>query len=140
MFKQNKEADQQLDRIGTAVLRSAAADEEDIERAAATPFLFTRVRAAIAEEQSRSEDTGGWLSLLFVARRAIPAMALVALFAGILTVWSAQVNPPAGWNRLDDEALADTRDPGIEQTILANSLSQDEILSIVVDRNEREQR
>jgi len=35
---------------------------------------------------------------------------------------------------LEDEALSDTRDPGVEQTVLSrNTLSRDEVLGIVVD-------
>ena len=38
----------------------------------------------------------------------------------------------------EDEALTDTRDPGVEQAILTrNALSPDEVFSIVVDRNAR---
>jgi hypothetical protein len=74
-----------------------------------------------------------------VARRAIPAMALVAILAAILTIWSMQpmASPPAGYG-LEDEALTDTRDPGVEQAIFTRkALSPDEVFTIVVDRNAR---
>src|SRR5712692_8647981 len=103
MFKSNQEKDEQLDRAGRIVLRAAASDEAECDAAASSPFLFTRVRAAIAEEQRRREDAGGWLSIFFVARRAVPAMALVTLLAAILTVWSAQLGAPA--SPVDDDAL-----------------------------------
>jgi len=118
------------------IMRSAAAREEDTEAAASSPFLFTRVRAAIAAEQ-RLQEEGGWLSMILVARRAVPAMALVAILAALLTVWSAgpALNgaPAAGG---DEEALFEMTDPGVEQTVLASrGLSRDDVFNIVVDRN-----
>lgn len=134
MFKANRQNKEQLDHAGRLVLLAAARNDDEVEAAASSPFLYTRLRAAIAEEKRRQEETGGWLSLLFVARRAIPAMALVAVFSAILMMWPIQPSAPAGLLGLEDEALSDTRDPGVEQTILSrNTLSRDEVLGIVVD-------
>lgn len=137
----NRQMNEQLDRAGKLVLLAAAADESETEAAASSPFLYTRLRAAIAEEHRR-EEAGGWLSLLFVARRAVPAMALIAALAAVLTLWSAQLGAPTNNIGLDDEAFFDSRDNGVEQSILAgnNSLSRDEVFGIVVDQNEREKR
>lgn len=134
MFKANRQIEEQLDRAGRVVLLAAARNDDEIEAAASSPYLYTRLRAAIAEEERRRDESGGWLPLLFVARRAIPAMTLIAVFSAILMIWSMQTSAPAGWYRLDDEALSDTRDPGVEQTILSrNALSRDEVFGIVVD-------
>lgn len=135
MFRANDQRNEELDRAGKVVLRSAVAREEDIEAAATSPFLFTRVRAAISGEQRADEDAGGWLSMILVARRAVPAMALVATLAAILTVWSAGFNSTAA--QADSEGLFGMPDPGVEQSVLAsrNGLSRDEIFNIVVDRN-----
>jgi hypothetical protein len=63
-------------------------------------------------------------------------MALVAIMAAVLTVWStpSTLAPVA---QADDEPLIGTLDPGVEQTVLAsrNGLSREEVFSIVVDRN-----
>lgn len=136
--RQNKE---QSDRAGRLVLLAAARNEAEVEAAATSPFLYQRVRARINEEGRRGEEWGGWLSVFLVARRAIPAMALVAMLAAVLTVWSMRPSaPPAGYG-IEDDALADTRDPGVEQAILTrNALSRDEVFSIVVDRNGFDQR
>ncbi|HSP63498.1 MAG TPA: hypothetical protein VLQ90_10995 [Pyrinomonadaceae bacterium] len=134
MFDSDKTENERLDRAGRMVLRAAAAGEAETEAAAASPFLFTRVRAAIATEQRRREEANGWLSIFFVARQAVPAMALIALLAAILTVWSAQLAaPPAPL--LDDEALFGGA--GVERTVLAdrNDLPPEEVFNIVVDRN-----
>ena len=135
MFDSDKTDNERLDCAGRMVLRAAASDEAGTEAAAASPFLFTRVRAAIAAEQRRREETSGWLSIFFVARQAVPAMALIALLAAILTVWSsAQLGAPTP-PILDDEALFGGA--GVEQTVLTdrNGLPPDEVFNIVVDRN-----
>ena len=136
MFKA-KQSKEELDRLGTVVLRSAAASEEDFEAAANAPFLSTRIRAAIAAGERSAEEAGSWLSLILVARKAVPAMALVATLAAILTVWSANpgfTSPPVP---NDDETLFEMQDPGVERTVLAsrNGLSRDEVFNIVVERN-----
>lgn len=130
-------AKQELDRAGRLVLNAAAAAESEIEAAATSPFLFTRIRAAIAEERTRADQTGSWLSLIRVARRAVPAMALIAILAAVLTVWPALLGGSAGPTPADEEVLFGPAEPGVEQAVLAsrNGLSRDEIFNIVVDRN-----
>jgi len=135
MFKAKSQRNSELDRIGKIVLRSAVAREEDLEAAASSPFLLARVRAAIASEQRLEEESGGWISVILVARRAVPAMVLVAILAAILTVWSAGLTSTAV--QADADGLFGISDPGVEQTVLAsrNGLSRDEIFNLVVDRN-----
>jgi hypothetical protein len=134
MFRKNRQIEEQLDRAGRLVLLAAARNDEETEAAASSPFLYTRLCSAIAEEKRRRDESGGWLPLFFVARRAIPAMALIAVLSAILMIWPMQTSAPTGLFGLEDEALSDTRDPGVEQTILSrNTLSRDEVLGIVVD-------
>jgi len=136
MFESNTPETEELDRAGKLILMAAAASESEIEAAASSPFMFTRVRAGINEERQRREESNGWGSLIQVAWRAVPAMALVAILAAVLTVWSTRFGfvptPPA-----DDEALIGALDPGVEQTVLTswNGLSRDEVFNIVLDRN-----
>ena len=134
MFKSDPLKDEELDRAGKLVLKAATASEPDVEAAATSPFLFTRVRAAIAEEKRQREDAGGWVSLIRIAWRAVPAMALIALLAAVLTVWSTQ---SAVVTQTDDETLIGALDPGVERTVLTsrNGLTRDEVFNIVVDRN-----
>jgi len=137
MFKSNSPRNEELDRVAKLVLRSASASESDIEAAASSPFLFTRVRAAI-NQGAEPEDSRGWLSIVQVAWRAVPAMALVAIMAAGLTVWStstAPVSVPVA--QADDELLIGALDPGVEKTVLAsrNGLSRDDVFNIVVERN-----
>src|ERR1043166_3750407 len=137
MFKANSQKNEDLDRVGRVVLKSAAADAEAVEAAASSPFLFTRVRAAINEDRGHAEESGSWRSLILVARRAVPVMALVAILAAVLTIWSAGISLSSTPAPLDDEALFGPAEPGVEQTVLArgNGLSREEVFNIVVDRN-----
>jgi hypothetical protein len=137
MFKANSQKNEELDQVGRVVLKSAAADAETVEAAATSSFLFTRVRAAINENGGRAEEAGSFLSLIMVARRAVPVMALVAILAAVLTIWSAGISFSSTPPQLDDEALFGASDPGVEQAVLAsrNGLSRDEVFNIVVDRN-----
>jgi broad specificity phosphatase PhoE len=136
MFKTSRQKNEDLDLIGKVILRSAAAKEEDVEAAASSPFLFTRVRAAITAEQRLQEESGSWLSLILVARRAVPAMALVAILAAVLTVWSAGPALSGAQAQADEEGLPMLLEPGVEQAVLASrGLSRDDVFNIVVDRN-----
>ena len=137
MFKNKTPKNEELDRLGKVILRSAVAEEKHREAAASSPFLFTRIRAAIVDKKRQEEEAGSWLSMIFVARRAVPAMALVATLAALLTVWPAGPGLTGTSSQSDDEALFGMPDPGVEQTVLTsrNGLSRDEIFNIVVDRN-----
>ena len=135
IFKASRQKNEELDLIGKVILRSAGAREEDAEAAASSPFLFTRVRAAIAAEQRLQEESGSWLSLILVARRAVPAMALVATLAAV-TVWSASPALNGTQAQADEEGPFSLLDEGVEQTVLASrGLSRDDVFNIVVDRN-----
>ena len=135
MFESKTHKAEQLDRAGKLILMAAVASESEIEAAAFSPFLFTRVRAGIDEERRRREESSGWLSLIQVAWRAVPAMALVAILAAVLTVWSTGFVVPTP--QADDEPLIGALDPGVEQTVLTsrNGLSREEVFNIVLDRN-----
>jgi hypothetical protein len=132
----NPQDNESIDRLGQVVLRSAAQNDEASQAAADAPFLYTRVRARIADEMRR--ESGIWSSLFLIARRAVPAMALIALLAATFMFWASRSTVSPGWNRLDDEALADTGNPGVEQTVLSrNNLSNEDVFNIVLEHNER---
>ena len=134
MFKSNSPQNEELDRVAKLVLKAASASESDIEAASSSPFLFTRIRASINE--GPEPDSRGWLSLIQVAWRAVPAMALVAIMAAGLTVWSTQTAPvPVA--QADDEPLIGALDPGVEKTVLAsrNGPSREDVFNIIVERN-----
>ena len=128
--------DEQLDRVGQALVR-AAVNEEAGAQAANAPFLHTRLRARIKTEQARrAEADEGWLALLAIARRAVPALTAVTAFIFALMLWLASGGSAPTANGFSDEAFFDARETGVEQTVLAgsNNLSRDDVLNIVVER------
>ena len=137
MLKANNQKNEELDQVGRLILKAAVAEEKEVEAAASSPFLFTRVRAAIAAGPREEEDSRNWLSLILVARRAVPVMALVAIVAAVLTIMSMQIGSVPLSSQSYDEALFDVPDAGVEQTVLASrsGLSRDDVFNIVVDRN-----
>jgi hypothetical protein len=142
--KKDAGAVEELERLGRLIVRASAANEAEAEAVAASPFLYTRLRARINAEQEARLAGGAetWLTLLGVVWRSVPAMALVALFAFIL-FWTSNfgmtgtaVSPGV----LSDEALMDARDDGIENVVFAERrpLSSDDVLATIIQQDERE--
>ncbi len=133
--------DEQLDRVGQMLVR-AAENEEAFESAATSPFLYTRLRARIsaAEQTQQTVVDEGWLALLAVARRAVPAMTAVAAIVLTLMLWLASGSAPAA-NGFGDEAYYGS-EAGVEQAVLAGTqnLSRDDVLTIVVAHEEQGRR
>ncbi|MDQ3908266.1 MAG: hypothetical protein M3268_07960 [Acidobacteriota bacterium] len=132
-----KFSDEQLDSVGRLLVRSASSGVDDAEVAAASPFLYTRVASRI-EERRRAQEDDGWLSLLAVAWRAVPAMAAVAALALALLLWfgisgagGAQATPLG-----DEAALVGARGNGPVSVVLTDGdqLSRDDVFELVVNR------
>lgn len=139
--KKDAAAVEELERLGRSVVRASAANEAEVEAVAASPFLYTRLRARIeAEQERRAGGAETWRALLGVVWRSVPAMALVALFAFILFWTSNFGNGPASPGVLSDEALLDARDAGIESVVFAERrpLSSDDVLATILQGDERE--
>jgi hypothetical protein len=81
--------DEMLNRFSDELLRASEAGEAEISTAAASPFLYRRIRVRIeAEERRLAQQRGAWLSMLAGVKHAIPVMvafAVVALASLILT-------------------------------------------------------
>lgn len=78
----NRIDDEKLDRFGNELMRAFEASEAEIHNAAASPFLFRRIRARIEAEQRRlAEESNPWLALFAQVRQAIPVFALLAVVA-----------------------------------------------------------
>lgn len=128
--------DERLDPIARAALLSAARGADDAADAvASSPFLYTRIAARI-EERRRAQGEEGWLTLLAVAWRAVPVMAVVAMVAAALLFWIGISGATASSNQTGYEALLDTRGSGLVTTVLAerDQLSHDDVLDIVIAR------
>jgi len=116
-----------LDRLGSEIIRVSASNEVEGEAAAASPFLYARVRTRIAAEERERQEGESWFAMLGVVWRAIPAMAMVALMAVVLFLSSG-----TGTNGLSEDADSDT---GVESLVSADNLvlSSDEVLATILN-------
>lgn len=128
-----------LDRAARLVVRAAARGDAEAAAVAASPFLYSRVRARV-EERRRAQADEGWLTLLAVAWRALPVMAVVAAIASALLLWIGLAGVTGAANGRGFEALSDTRGAGVVSTVLSDNdqLSHDDVLQIVVNHDETE--
>ncbi|HEY0407583.1 MAG TPA: hypothetical protein VGC89_17745 [Pyrinomonadaceae bacterium] len=136
--KREQGLNERLDSLAREVVRAAARNETAAEAVAASPFLYARLRSRIKAERERREEGESWFTLLGIVWRAVPAMALTAIFAFAL-FWSASIGarPPSNFSV---ESLLDTRDAGIQHVVFADRqpLSSDEVLATILNEDERE--
>ncbi|CAN5340724.1 hypothetical protein BH18ACI2_BH18ACI2_04800 [soil metagenome] len=136
--KERRQLDERLDRFGRELLRSAAVSEAEAEVVASSPFLYARVRARIAVERERRAAGENWLSLLTVAQRAVPAMALSAALAFGMFWFGSGDNlfEPS----VIEEALFAANDTRIERVVFAErgTLSNDDMLETILNDGELE--
>jgi hypothetical protein len=126
-----------LDRFGHKIIRASAANNQEAEQAASNAFLYTRVRARINAERVRREEGERWRTLFGVVWRAVPAMALVAIFAVVLFLSSGVTRTIGSYS---DEALLGERDAGVERVVFATDrqpLSSDDVLATILNDEER---
>jgi hypothetical protein len=134
----NSKLEGRLDRLGRTVVRAAASDDGEADAAASSPFSYARLRARIAAEAARREEGEGWLAVLGVVWRAVPAMALVAVlaFAMFLSAGTATQTQQG----FSDEALLGRNNAGVEQLVFtdARSISNDDVLATIISEENRE--
>ncbi len=136
MFNRNRaNQEEALDRIGRALVRAAArAGEAEAERVAAEPYLFTRVRARIAERQRAGDESG----LLFLAlfRRTVPIMALATILA-LMLLWFGDGSVTG--TAFSDEVLLGTNQSTAERLLFSErrAISNDEVLATILARDDR---
>ena len=106
--------DVELDHLGRALLERAAATSEEINQAAALPFLYARIQARKIDVRSTRP------ALLSVARRVLVILALVTATATGLF-----------WLRLRETVAR----PAFESVLLGGvtSLSSDEVLEAFLE-------
>lgn len=133
--KAHKISDERLDRAGRIVVRSAASGDAQADAVAASPFLYARIAARI-EERRREQRDEGWLALVAVAWRAVPAMALVAALALALMLWFGISGAGGGTQLSDEAALVGAQGSGPVSVVLSDNgqLSHDDVFELVVDR------
>ncbi|MEW6126954.1 MAG: hypothetical protein AB1757_07940 [Acidobacteriota bacterium] len=69
-----------LDEAGRTICRSARATDDELAQAMASPFLFAKIRARIAQG---NPTTARPTSIFLIWRQAIPALLLVAMIATV---------------------------------------------------------
>lgn len=114
--------DEMLNRFSDELLRAFEAGEAEISAAAASPFLYRRIRVRIeAEERRMARQRGVWLSMLAGVKHAIPALlafAVVAVASLILTPSLSKHWPAGGGNEEPPTLMLDVF-----------SFSQDELIA-----------
>jgi hypothetical protein len=90
--------DETLNRFSGELLRAFEAGEAEISNAAASPFLYRRIRVRIETEERRlAQQRGAWLSMLAGVKHAIPALLAFAVVAvASLMLTPSQQTPTAG--------------------------------------------
>lgn len=133
--KKHRGFDEQLDRVGREIVRASGKNETEAESAASAPFLYARVRARIAAERRRREAGENWLSLLTVARRAVPAMALSAVIAFGVFLFGGNTSFEQSFD--DDDVLFAANDTGVGRVVFddTDALSNDEMLDTIMSGN-----
>jgi hypothetical protein len=116
--------DETLNRFGGELLRAFEAGEAEISNAAASPFLYRRIRVRIeAEERRLAQQRGVWLSLLAGVKHAIPTLLAFAVVAvASLMLAPSQQGPAAGAGNQDTPTLMED----------VFSFSQDELIASAV--------
>jgi hypothetical protein len=81
-WKKNNITDEQLNRFSNEVFDALHVSEKEINATAQSPFLLRRIQVRIeAEARRRAEANNPWQLWLLTFKQAVPAMALLALFA-----------------------------------------------------------
>ena len=115
--------EEMLNRFSDELLRAFEAGESEISTAAASPFLYRRIRVRIeAEERRIARQRGAWMSLLAGVKHAIPLMAACAVIAVASLILEPSRQQPAG---LTNE------EPTLMQDVF--SFSQDELIASVAE-------
>lgn len=128
--KREEGRERALERVGREVLRASGASAEEAERVAASGFLYARVRARIAAERERREESEWWRAAFAVLWRAVPATAAVAALAFALLLFAT-----AGRGRGAEAAFLSPSDVGVEGVVFddGRGLSNDEVLETILE-------
>jgi hypothetical protein len=137
-----KERLERLDALGREIVLSSAADEDEAERAASSPFLYARLRTRVAQERARLDEADDWRAALRIVLRAVPTVAVVAALALALFVSVLFGTTPGGGREYDEATLLGERDTGVEHVVFTDraALTSDEVLATIIDDEREPQR
>jgi anti-sigma-K factor RskA len=128
---------EELDCVGRHITRASVLADDEAGDIAAAPFLFTRVRARIADRE-QSESGRIWSGFRTASLKAIPAMIIVAVVSCGLSLYTSgnkSTNPA-----FSVDAYLGTNEAGIENMVFAEkrTLTTEEVLATILNRDERE--
>ncbi len=137
-----KEGLERLDALAREVVRASAANEDEADAVAASPFLYARVRARVASERALLEEADDWRAALRIFSPAVPTVAVVAALASALFVSALLGASPATVAERDDSTLLGERDTSVEQVVFTerSTLTSDEVLETIIDEDREAQR
>ena len=135
--RRDHESAERLDSLASDVVRALATNSSEAESVANSPFLYTRIRSRIDAERKRREEGEGWLAMLGVIWRTVPAMALVAVLAVVMFLSTAST--PIGPSNTNYDSLLGERDGADEQMVFADrqSVSSDDVLETIFSEDEQ---
>ena len=128
---------EELDCVGRHITRASVLADNEAGDIAAAAFLFTRVRARIADHE-QSESGRIWSGFRAASLKAIPAMIIVAVVSCGLSLYTSgnkSTNPA-----FSVDAYLGTNEAGIENMVFAEkrTLTNEEVLATILNRDERE--
>jgi hypothetical protein len=128
----------ELDRLGGALVRASSLTEDESEHIASSPFLSAKLRARMDAGRNEIPETGDWLDIFGAAWRALAAMSFAAALAVAALLFAGSVESPTP-GIFTQEALLATSDTGSEGLLFddADAISSDEAFSNLVNENER---
>jgi len=131
---------ERLDHIGQELTRASLLSEQEILETVSQPFLYARIRARISEQgRSGAVENNNWWAGLLTAWRPLAGMAVMAIIAATLFLFSAVAGTNGtGGPVTGDEATGET---GFERIITdGEPLSNDEVLATILNQDEMDVR
>lgn len=128
---------EQLDRVGRLITKAGVLPDEETSEIATAPFLFARIKGRISSKE-RLEDRGLWAGFWPTAKRAVPAMVIIAAVSFGLSVYMSGNKTQAAAFSVD--AYLRTNESGVENIVFAERrpLTSDEVLATIISRDDRE--
>lgn len=139
--KKNRIPKENLDDIGREVVHAAGLSDDEAA-AASSRLRYAGVRARILAAQNRQAQPGdNWLMTLLAAKRAIPAMIAIAIFAAAV-LWLVSLGA-SGVNSFNEAVAGTGGTKGITLSCAIATrdecaMTTDEVLATIVSRDEQE--
>jgi hypothetical protein len=142
--KHQENRDEYLDRTGQAILRAACASDDDVNSAAAAPFLYAGIRARMADSK-RNPPIPFYQSLMIfsVVRYAVPVLVIIAILA--VSSYRFTGKPATPQNVAAGTNVSFTfHDPNAPVTACSITsrtecvVSTDDVVALLVNSNERQ--